>query len=224
MRRLASRPRPRRAHGGRASRRGPRTSARGSRRAAACSASARPSAPPHRAASASTASIRPRIASRRVTGDRGRRGRREPLRAARPPRRSGGSRRPSAAGSPAGTSRPFSPSVTTSATPPTSRRDHRRADGERLDDRVREVLPATRRGATRRPRGTARARRSRGSGPRNRTRSPSSSSRRALHLVELGAVARDQQRHVARLGHRLERDSRAPSGARFARRTRAAGR
>ena len=42
------------------------------------------------------------------------------------------------------TSSPLTSSCTTSGTPPTAGRDHRRPDGERLDRRVRQVLPVAR--------------------------------------------------------------------------------
>ena len=50
----------------------------------------------------------------------------------------------SAAGSPAGTSSPFSPSRTISGTPPTAVATTGRPNRERLDERVREVLPGRR--------------------------------------------------------------------------------
>ena len=49
-----------------------------------------------------------------------------------------------AAGSPGGTSSPFSPSRTTSGDAAHRGRDHGRPDRQRLDDRVREVLPRRR--------------------------------------------------------------------------------
>ena len=59
-------------------------------------------------------------------------------------RRTARSPPPSASRSPGGTSSPFSPSRTTSGTPPTVVAITGQPDGERLDDRVREVLPRRR--------------------------------------------------------------------------------
>ena len=151
-------------------------------------------------------------AARRVVATEGAAAARS-ARAARRRRRTRRSPPRAPSGSPGGTSRPFSPSSTTSGMPPTASRS-RASRRERLDDGVREVLP--RRGEERRVgRPEERSTSSRGCGPRKRDAlvEPEARRHRARAPGRSGPSPSDEQPHVGDTGRGACRSRRRRAGA-----------